>query len=112
MNTSTNYYLDLIANYKGSKDITFVLNTTEMEDLVAHVAQQEYEVWSVDHDGTYHYVSANSDAFFAEDCYSLGGKIKYNDTDILVLPNYLPTNLKSDVETIGQYDLVIKDIVI
>lgn len=104
----TNLYLDLIGIHKGKNDLTFVLNTSEMENLVACVAQQEFDTWSVEHRGAFHYVSVQSDAFFAEDAYTLEGELKFNDTDILVLPNYINDDFEFELISNGEYNAIIK----
>jgi hypothetical protein len=97
---STKLYLKIASERKG-QDVTFIMNTTEMMDFVAFINRHDYEEFNISHVGNYHFVSVMSNgftAFFVEDIYTEDEEIiKYNETDVLVLPTYLPTEIESEL---------------
>lgn len=97
MKPSTKKYLDLISENKGVNDITIVLNTDEMMDLVAFVNEEDYEDFYITSEGMYNFVSSLKYGFYIESVYSLNEEVKLNNTDILYLPSYLPSELFNDL---------------
>lgn len=92
----------------GDKDITVVLNTRDMLELVQNMDLTKYNYSHVSYDGEFHYVSSiigDEESFYVEDLRTSEGIMKENDTDILIIPSNLPQELinsllKSDYEKV------------
>lgn len=92
----------------GDKDITVVLNTRDMLELLQNIDVSKYNYSHVSYDGEFHYVSSitgDEKSFYVEDLRTSEGIMKENDTDILIIPSNLPQELinsllKSDYEKV------------
>ncbi|MED3976210.1 hypothetical protein P4639_22690 [Priestia megaterium] len=93
------------------KDITVVLSTRDMLELVQKTDIARYDEASIKYDGDYHLVSScvvgDTTVFFVEDIRNEKGLVKYDETDILILPIYLPQEIVTEL-THGGYERVIR----
>lgn len=74
-------------------DITAVLNTRDALELVSHLDITGYDHSSIRYEGEYHFVSStvgDEKSFFVENIHGANGNVVHDETDILILPKYLP----------------------
>ncbi|PEA25794.1 hypothetical protein CN984_12395 [Bacillus cereus] len=93
------------------QDITIVLNTRDMLELIKLTDVARYDYASIRHEGEYHIISSCVDGetrFFVEDVRLENGCLKYDETDLLFLPSYLPQEMKEYFVNQGEYDKLIE----
>jgi hypothetical protein len=95
----------------GDKDITVVLNTRDMLELIQYMDLTKYNYSHVSYDGEFHYISSNTGdvykSFYVEDTRTSEGIMKENDTDILIIPSNLPQLLINSLLK-GDYKTLVK----
>jgi hypothetical protein len=86
-----NEHLDVVDNQK--KDLTVVLNTRDLLELLQNIDITRYDDASISFEGEYHLVSScpvgDESQFFIENVRTSEGILKYDETDILIIPNYM-----------------------
>jgi hypothetical protein len=94
-----------------SQDITVVLDKDDTLELLKDVDTRLYNEVSIDLNGEYFYISSvkgSNPALFVENAYTTEGILKYNETDILILPSYLPVQIKDKLINDSGYDKCIE----
>ncbi|WP_151035822.1 hypothetical protein [Bacillus wiedmannii] len=79
------------------QDLSIILNTRDMLELVKLTDVARYDYASIRHEGEYHIVSSCVDGdtrFFVEDVRLENGCLKHDETNLLFLPSYLPQEIK------------------
>jgi hypothetical protein len=93
------------------QDLSVILNTTDMLEVVKSLDIARYEDATINYEGEYHIVSSvvkgDTKFFFVEDVRTTDGILKYDETDILIIPNYLPLELKDHFANQGGYEKLI-----
>jgi archaellum component FlaF (FlaF/FlaG flagellin family) len=92
------------------QDITIVLSTRDLLELLQGVNVAQYDEASISYDGDIHFVSScvvgDTTLFFVENIHNSEGLIKHDETDILILPIYLPQSIRNELLK-GGYSKVI-----
>lgn len=82
---------------ESRQDLTVVLDKSDMLELLKDINTSAYEELYIDTEGEYFIVTSvveDGTAFFVENIYTEAGKLKLHETDILILPHYLPQGIK------------------
>lgn len=96
-----------------NQDITVVLDKDDTLELLkdVNVDTRLYDEVFIDLNGEYFYVSSVkgvSPALFVENAYTKEGILKYNETDILIIPSYLPFQIKDKLINDSGYSKCIE----
>ncbi|MGP0689849.1 hypothetical protein ACW5UC_25205 [Priestia aryabhattai] len=98
------------ANDNEKQDITVVLSTRDLLELLQGLDVARYDESSIKYDGDLHFVSScvvgDTTLFFVENIHNSEGLIKHDETDILILPIYLPQSIRNELLK-GGYSKVI-----
>lgn len=98
------------ANDNDKQDITLVLSTRDLLEFLQGVDVSRYDEASIKYDGDLHFVSScvvgDNTLFFVESIHNSEGLIKHDETDILILPIYLPQSTRKELLK-GGYTKVI-----
>ena len=75
-----------------SRDITVVLDREDTLDFLKNCDEKLYDKVSIDIIGDYFYVTSSfmTESLFVESVETEEGKLKVHETDILILPHYVP----------------------
>ncbi|KEK23957.1 hypothetical protein [Bacillus gaemokensis] len=78
------------------QDLTIVLDRRDALELLKDINTSGYEEVSIKTEGEYLIISSSVEcsAFFVENIYTEDGRIKLHETDILILPYYLPQAIR------------------
>lgn len=79
------------------RDITVVLDRDDMLEFVKTVNINLYKTASINVEGEYFYVSSSVEGseIYIESVETDDGRIKYHEGDILILPHYVPQEVKA-----------------
>lgn len=83
---------------ENRSDITVVLDRADTLEFLKDINTELYSEVSIETEGEYTIVTSIVDrhtAFFAESITDGEGILKYHETDILILPHYLPLHIKN-----------------
>lgn len=93
------------------QDITIVLNTRDMLELIKLTDVARYDYASIRYEGEYHIISScvvGETRFFVEDILLENGCLKHDETNLLFLPSYLPQEVKEHFVNQSEYDKLIE----
>ncbi|MEX3625199.1 hypothetical protein [Viridibacillus arvi] len=93
---------------QDERDIAIVLDRENTLDLLKSVDSSLYKTVSIETEGEYFYVSSSvkTSELYVESVQREDGRIKYHDGDILILPHYVPQEIKENC--VDGSDLVIE----
>lgn len=93
------------------KDLSVILNTRDMLELVQLTNVARYDETNISYEGEYHIVSSivgEETLFFVEDVKTEDGILKYDETDVLIIPNYLPQEIRDHFVNQGGFEKLIE----
>lgn len=93
---------------EAKRDIAVVLDREDTLDFIKSVNSSLYETVSIETEGDYFYVTSSVQAseLFIESVRTTDGRIKHHAGDILILPHYVPQEIKA--QCADGSDLVIE----
>lgn len=108
---------------ENRQDISILLDRNDTLELLKDINTSVYEEVSINTEGEYFIVTSSVEdysAFFVENIYTEDGRLKLHETDILILPHYLPQGIKTkfvekgdclktiELSIVNAYDLLVE----
>lgn len=114
MKKAINEFSHIIENHfdtHNDKDVSIIVDTRDMLEIVKRSNFARYDEVSVSYEGEYHIVSScvvgDTTRFYVEDVRNEYG-LKYDETNVLFIPNYLPQEIRDHFVNQGGYDKLIE----
>jgi hypothetical protein len=96
---------------ESKQDITVVLDKEDTLELLKDINTSLYDEVLIDTKGEYFIITScvghGDSILFVENVYTEQGILKYHETDILILPSYLPQHIRKHLLD-GGYDKAIE----
>lgn len=93
-------------------DLSIIVNTRDMLEIVKPINLSRYDDVRISYEGDYHIVSScvvgDTSNFYIEDVRNKDGILKYDETNVLFIPNYLPQEIRDHFVNQGGYDKLIE----
>lgn len=93
-------------------DITAILNTRDTLEIIQGIDLERYDESYINYDGEFHLVSScpvgDATYFYVESVEDEEYGLKHDETNILIIPNYLPQEIKDHFVNANGYDKLIE----
>lgn len=92
-------------------DITTVVNKRDMLEIVQGIEFSEYSSVYAEYEGDYFVISSSvigrRKMFFIENLYTDDNQLKIDETEILIIPHYLPAEIEEHIQLEFNYQKLI-----